>query len=90
MLFFRKAETPKEARERLDKELDRYHNQSNEKKQETLEKMRDYSQTQRENESALRKSTRLAADASAKATKRILNPTKEKDAYQKWKQRYKK
>ena len=93
MIFHRENETPKETRQRLDNVRDHYHNQPEEKKEEKLDKMRQKSQQYRgPTELPLRRSTRLEAD---RANKRIQQAAKssrdrEKDAHEKWKQRYKK
>ena len=77
----------------MDKIRDYYYNQPEEKKEEKLAKMRQKSQEHRgPNEKPLRRSTRLEAD---RANKRIQQAAKssrarEKDAFEKWKQRYKK
>ena len=77
----------------MDKDKDYSHNQPEEKKEEKLDKMRQKSKEYRgPTEKPLRRSTRLEAD---RANKRIQQAAKsswarEKDAFEKWKQRYKK
>ena len=92
-MFDREKETSEETRQRLGKDRDYYHNQPEEKKEEKLAKIRLNNQRLRgPNEKPLRRSTRLEAD---RANKRIQQAAKssmarEKDAHEKWKQRYKK
>ena len=77
----------------MDKDRGYYHNQPEEKKEEQLAKKRQKAQEYRgPNEKPLRRSTRLEAD---RANKRIQQAAKSsrarvKDAFEKWKQRYKK
>ena len=92
ILIFRAKETPTQIRERLDKDQERYNNLSEEKREQNLAKKRENIQNQRAIESNLRKSTRLEA---ARANERIKQAAKsakdrEKDAHEKWKQRYRK
>ena len=93
LIFHRARETSDETRQRLDRKKDYYHNQSEEKKEENLAQKRQNNQKYRgQTEKPLRRSTRLEAD---RANKRIQQAAKsscarEKDAHEKWKQRYKK
>ena len=91
-MFDREKETSEETRQRLDKDKNYYHNQPEEKKEENKTNKRGNIQKYRgPTELPLRRSTRLEAD---RANKRIQQAAKsswarEKDAHQKWKQRYK-
>ena len=91
-MFFRANETQEEYEDRLEKRREYHHNLDEEQREQTLANMRQYSQQSRAAESKLRRSTRLEAD---RANKRIQQAAKsakgrEKDAHEKWKQRYKK
>ena len=92
LFIFRQSETPKEIRERLDKDMERYHNLNPDAREDKLAKKREYIQNDRAKESNLRRSTRLEADRANKRIQQALKSTKdrEKDAHTKWKQRYKK
>ena len=91
-MFYRANETDIQYEKRLQDNRERYTNLPNDKKEKRLEDMKQYSQQSRAAESTLRRSTRLEAD---RANKRIQQAAKsakgrEKDAHEKWKQRYKK
>ena len=92
MNFYRSHESSDQTRERLDKDIERYHNLPEEKREANLENKREYMQNDRAKESKLRRSTRLEADRANKRIQQALKSTKdrEKDAHAKWKQRYKK
>ena len=92
MVIFRQAETPQENIERLGKNLERYHNLNPDAREVNLAKKREYIQNDRAKESKLRRSTRLEADRGNKRRQQAAKSAKgrEKDAHEKWKQRYKK
>ena len=76
----------------MDKDLERYHNLDPAAKDDNLAKKREYIQNDRAKESKLRRSTRLEADRGNKRRQQAAKSAKgrEKDAHEKWKQRYKK
>ena len=76
----------------MDKNLERYHNLDLDAKEANLAKKRAYIQNDRAKESELRRSTRLEADRAKKRIQQAAKSAKdrEKDAHEKWKQRYKK
>ena len=82
----RANETSEQYEKRLEDERERYSNLSEEQKAKKLQNATE----NREKESEHVRQKRKAADACTKANNRLLNPQNEKDAYQKWKQRYKK
>ena len=93
LIFYRENETSEETRQRLNKVREHYHNQPVEKKEEKLANVRQKNQQYRgPTEKPLRRSTRLET---MRANNRILQAakssrTRAKDAFEKWKQRYKK
>ena len=92
ILFCRAKESLDQIRARLDKDVERYHNLPEEKREANLANKRENMQNDRAKESKLRRSTRLEADRANKRIQQALKSTKdrEKDAHAKWKQRYKK
>lgn len=87
ILLFRAQETDEEMKKRLGKVREHYHNLPQELyEQQKLESNR----RQMENYSELRRSNRLETVRANNRLSRMLNPKKEKDAHEKWKQRYKK
>ena len=84
--YFRENEEAVDTEKRLEK-LREYYNKL---PKEQYENKLDIKNSYRANETELRRSRRLETIRTTNKMSRMLNPKREKDAYEKWKQRYKK
>ena len=85
-LIFRAKETEQETEKRLLTQKANYSRLTREQYEKKLEN----NASCREKETEKRRSNRLETDRASHRISRMLNPKKEKDAQEKWKQRYKK